>query len=300
MKKQLARGLVALMAAMAALVAASPGEAQAVTWIRTAKTTHNAYSWNGYKANLAPSATPPVSGYTVIDRRITVKNSAGQTLASNVTSRWTAPGNYTVYSTYKYRKATPYTATKTVSYNVDYDTLNSCTITGYFDDGGGYTWTVNATCNVTLENFTGAGASVTRTIAIQGQYLGYEPPTVGMQTTDIYDYEASLPSTFSKTVSYTAYRYSYYNLYRVRTASVVKVTNYGTVTWTEYTTVQAPWDGGDSLARVRSIFGSNGTRISFMESGGKTYAGYQWRNTSGGYVYVTFEDNLAYTKTWYS
>ena len=297
MHKFLARGLVALAVGSLGLVSTASSEAQAVTWTRTTATSQNAYSWNGYKAKVGPSAAPAVSGYAVYDKRISVKNSSGTTLASNVTSRWTSPGTYTVYSTFKYRKAWPYTATKTVTYGVNYSNLNSCTLT----DVSGVTYgsgPVTASCSVTLSDYN--GNSATKTLPVTGDYYGLDDPYVGQQTTDIYNYEVSLPSTFSKTVSYTAYKYTYTTRYRVRTAKVVKVTNYASVTWNEYKTISAPWAGGDSLTRVRSIFGSNGTRTYFSDSNGTVYTSYRWANTSGGYVYVIFQNYRAYSKDWYS
>ena len=54
---------------------------------------------------------------------------------------------------------------------------------------------------------------------------------------------------------------------------------------------RSSWDNGiDSLARVRAIIGSNGTRTYFSDSDGQTVTTYKWKTSSGGTVSVSFDD----------
>jgi hypothetical protein len=67
----------------------------------------------------------------------------------------------------------------------------------------------------------------------------------------------------------------------VRYVKVTKVLNTAVATYTEYKAIR----DGDSLARVRSVFGSNGRLVTDSTLLGKQY---RWRTTAGGYVYVWF------------
>jgi hypothetical protein len=68
----------------------------------------------------------------------------------------------------------------------------------------------------------------------------------------------------------------------VRTVSIVKVANYSTVTRTEFNAVR----DGDSLTRVRSIFGSAG-KLVYSDPDFLGYL-YEWRTNTGGWAYVWF------------
>lgn len=275
-------GLAAVVAV--GLMALAPASANAATWYKTAGTTQYGYSWNSYKTTVYPSAYPTApSGYKAYSKKVTIKTTSGATLATKVSSSVRGPGTYKAYSYFTYRKQVPHTAYKTVSTSssdVWAFSFSVCRVTSVrtVDDWPVYT----LKCTGEVEEMDSKTYPATWPAVEWSAYYDTLTYSVGSTLTDndtynVWMYAGDATGTYIK--RYTAYTnyYAYKNTWRY--ATVKKVVNYATVTKLEYDTVQVR----DTLARVRSVFGSAGKLI-YQSS----YLGdeYQWTNTSGGPVYV--------------
>jgi hypothetical protein len=286
------RKLALVAAATVALGLVAPS-AQAATWTKTASTTQNAYSWNSYRAKVTPSAAPSVSGYSVYSRTMSVKNSSGTYVAKAVTSKWLGRGTYKVYSTFKYRKSVPYkvTVTQTDYLGTLYELDNaSCTITSIPD-------AVHATCTGT---YNGHPATVADAMGMPID--GYAVGDVVSAGDPMFEELAQWGGEVTYKSTETRYKYVYAaNRYRYRYATVKKVYNAPTVSYTEFKMIKAPFSGdtGDTLARVRAIIGSNGSRTDFTDYGDSVFYSYVWKQANGDPVSIGFWNGRAYFKTWY-
>lgn len=101
-------GIAAL--ASATLVAAAP--ADATTWYTTPPTKTAAYSWNGYTAYVEPHRAAIPRNARLVSRTMTVTR-GGKVVARNVKARWLTAGQYTVFTTTKFRVVTAETRTRT-------------------------------------------------------------------------------------------------------------------------------------------------------------------------------------------
>jgi hypothetical protein len=277
-------------------VAAAPGAA-AASWTRTGPTQHKAYSWNGYKATVKPAGfTAPRGSALVSAPTLTVKRSGTTVVRGKKWARLPA-GTYTVYSTYKYRTKTPYTAYRSGS--ADWSTIDSCTIDSVYsrdtssltqDEYGYWSGTLRETyigvCDIWDEDYN--------TITVAGTWT--EDHELWSSTEPSSGYGAgdyASPDYIQYRQAYTAYRYGKIKTaYRVRTATVTKVVNTAAMTRTEYRS----FGDGDSLATVRRIAGSKG-ELRYMDG---EYTLYRWKNTSGGYTLVWFRYGYWDDDAWYS
>jgi hypothetical protein len=311
--------LTALLAATVSVLVAAPG-AEAVTYARTASSTYNAYSINSYKAKVWPykSATP--SGYTVSSRVLTAYNSAGAKVASGVSSKWLPAGTYSVYSKSTFRQG--YTTKVNQTYTVaSSPTPYSCVVNTSQYDSSVDALAVGVSCNayddrntkiaLTATGYAPANSSYTYTAGTS--VSGYTAVDDWLWNTEYYYYagqdglmtsvtnaaDAKVGTSVTTTVTKTLYRYK--TAYSKRTVYVKKIYNPPVCSWAEYKSVYYNFDGGgDSLALVRRIIGSSGTRTSYSSSDGDVIAFYQWKNSEGGTVSVGFFNDEAYTKSWWS
>ncbi len=311
--------VAAILTAVVAAAVLAPS-AHAATWTRTASTTHNAYSVDGYKAKVYPYKASTPAGYTPASRVMTVYNSAGTKVASGVGSKWLGPGTYSAYSKSTFRQ--PYTTTVTQTYTVTSTPVPySCRVTSSEYQDAADALLVAVTCNAYDDRKTKFVVSAVGYAPSWGDgsyeagtsVSGYSAVEDWLWSTDYYDYdgheslrsevyqaaEAKIGTQATSTITKTLYRYKY--SHTKRTVYVKKVYNPPTASWAEYQAIKVEfWDGIDSLARVRAIIGSNGTRTYFSDSDGQTLSTYEWKNSSGGTVTVSFDDGRAYTKSWWS
>ena len=306
--------LVAVGASTALVVGVAPS-AEAVSWAKTAATKSNAYSWNSYRATVGPVGFTLPRGYVKVANTVTVKKGSS-TVVVNRSSVALSPGTYTVYSTFKYRSKTPYTAHKTVS--VTLIDASTCAPTGQTLATGG-TWTID-TMTCTGVGYDGDSiertASFTITMLFAADYNGYSDAQLAGYSFDGWyltsDWATIRLAVFDATsatfvpygggeasVAYTAYRYGTTKVaYRYRTHTVTKVVNTAVMTRTEWNTIMALsyWPTHSQVAR---IVGSSGS----MRYTGSLGTMYRWSNTSGGYSYLWFDLDGTLSDTgnaWYS
>lgn len=311
--------LTALVASALAAVVAAPS-ADAVTYTRTASSTYNAYSINSYKAKVWPykSATP--TGYAVSSRILTAYNSGGSKVASGVGSAWLSAGTYSVYSKSTFRQG--YTTKVNQTYTVaSSPTPYSCVVNSSDYDATVDALAVGVSCNAYDDRNTKIALTATGYAPATSSYSyaagtsvsGYAAVDDWLWNTEYYYYsgldglmtsvtqaaDAKVGTSVTTTVTKTLYRYK--TAYTKRTVYVKKVYNPPVCSWAEYKSVYYNFDGGgDSLALVRRIIGSSGTRTSYTSSDGDVIAFYQWKNSEGGTVSVGFFNDEAYTKSWWS
>jgi hypothetical protein len=311
--KQYSR-LAAIAAVVGSLVVASIGAAPAataVTWTKTAATSHKAYSWNGYKATVLPRGFTAPAGYQLLSSLMTVKRS-GTVVARNVKSARLSGGTYTVYSTFTYRSKTAYTAYRTIA--VSSISADQCTAGSQLESGNQWV-IVDVTCTGWGfdAKYNDAKGSFSETVLLAADFDAYVEATSLASSTwtdsvtsaswesyatgspmadSVFDTGAPIGDG-TGTQAYTAYRYGpTKTAYRYRTATVTKVINTAVMTWNEYQS----FGNGDSLSRVRAVVGSKGELR--YSSGGYTL--YRWRNTSGSYTLVWFYYGIWDDDAWYS
>ncbi len=306
--------MVAIGASSALLVGVAPS-ADAVTWTKTSVTKSNAYSWNGYRTAVGAVGFTLPRGYVKVANTVTVKRGS-TTVATNRSLVALSAGTYTIYSTFKYRSRTAYTAYKTVT--VDMIEASTCTPTGQTLYRGS-TWTIDTmTCtgvgwdsdfNRRTATFTNRmlfaadayaySAALNAGYKWDGWYITSQWDTIRL---GLFDATAAtfIPWGVGEArVSYTAYKYGTTKVaYRYRTHTVTKIVNTPVMTRTEWNTIMAlpyrPWH-----SEVASIVGSSGS-MRYMGSLGRAY---RWSNTSGGYSILWFDLDGSLSETgnaWYS
>lgn len=306
--------LVAIGASGALLVGVAPA-AEAVTWTKTSATKSNAYSWNSYRAAVGAAGFTLPRGYVKVANTVTVKKGS-TTVAANRSSVALSAGTYTIYSTFKYRSRTAYTAYTTTA--VTLIDASTCAPTGQTLVTGN-TWAIDTmTCTGVGydDDFNDRTASFTITMLFaadddgyyEAQQAGYSWDgwyiTAGWDTIRLGSFDATA-ATFvpygdgEARVGYTAYRYGATKVaYRYRTHTVTKVVNTSVMTSTEWNTIMALsyWP---THAQVARIVGSSGS-LRYRGSLGTMYS---WHNTSGGYSCLWFDADGTLSDTgnaWYS
>jgi hypothetical protein len=295
MKHLTVRGAAIMVAAFVTVGLVAPS-AQAATWKKTANTAQKAYSSNGYRAKVGPSAAPKVSGYTAYSKTVSIKSSSGKYVAKGVTSKMLGKGTYKVYSTFKYRKSVPYkTSVNQTDYlSTLYELQNaSCTITSIPD-------IAHATCS---GRYNGYPATVADAMGLPVD--GYAVGDVVSAGDPMFEALAEWGGTVNYKTTVTKYKYAYTgSKYAYRYVTVKKVYNPPTVSYTEFKKIKAPFDSvsdnnGSTLAQVRAIIGSNGKRTGFTDYGDSVFYAYEWKQANGDPVSVGFWNGRAYFKTWY-
>jgi hypothetical protein len=306
--------IVAAGASVALLVGVAPS-AEAVSWTKTGATKASAYSWNGYRATVGPVGFTLPRGYVKVANTITVKKGSA-TVAANRASVALSAGTYTVYSTFKYRSKTAYTAYKTVPVTlIDASTcapagqtlaagstwtIDTMTCTGVGYDSDYIDRTASFTINMLFAaDANGYSEALQAGYSWDGWYLTSEWDTIRL---GVFDASAATFVPYGDgqaRVGYTAFKYGITKVaYRYRTQTVTKVVNTSVMTRTEWNTIMALryWPTHSQVAR---IVGSSGS----MRYTGWLGTAYRWSNTSGGYSILWFDADGTLSDTgnaWYS
>lgn len=251
------------------------------------KKTLRSYSWDGYRAVVKPTGSVG-PGRQVLSAVVTV-TSAGKVKAKGVRSYRAKPGTYRAVSKFRYRAATPYAATRNVTATVPAD---SCVVTSVVPDGAQYAYYTGSCVgeafdNSNLETYTGTFTASWHGYRLEGEDVG-----TTMQYPVLKVEGGWVMGSITYTLPYTAYRYgNAQTLVTKRTLVVRKVTNTPVMTRHEWDVL----DYGDSVYRVRRVVGSSGTLV-YTGSLGDAY---KWRNSSGSWTYIWFDDDGANKFDWF-
>jgi hypothetical protein len=249
-------------AVCAALVAggiAVAAPASAVTWTTAKKVTLKAADVNGYKAVIKPSGFSVPAGYVAAGSTVTVKRTSGTTVARNVASYRAPAGSYVAYSTIRYKKRIPYTATRTVNGTLTELAATSCTVLADPAPVVGVTTTAYALdCAGTGLNPVGTRVAAQFAATVDVDNTVDPQPAVD----DVLDPESPLwaglilpadaPGSWQE--SYTAYRYGPVQAKFVKRSVTVVKANTGYITVAEWKAVKP----GMTRAKVAAVLGQDG------------------------------------------
>ncbi|MCA0331623.1 MAG: hypothetical protein LCI03_17215 [Actinobacteria bacterium] len=263
--------VVATMGAASPAAAAGP-TTPSVTWPTAAALTVKAHDVDGYRTVLKPSGVYVPKGKEIVSSVMTVKNSRGAALATNVTAYRAKPGVYTVYSTTSYRTRWAKWRTRLVTGEVTgFSTTNPC---GYQSHVVGATTTqYSFFCSGFGRNPAGKEIYVgwTATVEVPNDGPTYSPAQ-GISPIDPYYAELVAPASVTTTWSedYLDVWYSETTVGRSKRAVTVVANNTPYVTAAQYQALRL----GMTPQKVAATLGQGG----YFDSGYGIYRQYNAYN----------------------